>query len=132
MAIRFYWNNPTGRALELNKITYRGDAMPSIKIKCNYDEAGQLVNIFKDQNSSVSAMTKKIQAAKDELSGGQWVGKGAKAFFAEMDQKVLPALNKLSQALEGGSQNISKASQAMQQAEDDSKNLFNIQITINI
>jgi WXG100 family type VII secretion target len=118
--------------LDIKKSTNRGDAMPSIKIKCNYDEVGQLINIFKDQNSTLGAMTKKIQSAKEELSGGQWVGKGAKAFYAEMDQKVLPALNKLTAAMDGGSQTITKANQVMQQAEDDSKNLFNIQVTITI
>jgi WXG100 family type VII secretion target len=104
-----------------------------MKIQCQYDQTTQCVSIFKNQNSTIGQMTKKLQAAKDQLQGGDWVGKGAKSFYNEMDQKVLPALKALSQAMDGGAMNLTKAHKTMQKAEEDSKNIFlKIDIQINI
>ncbi|MGA9192623.1 MAG: WXG100 family type VII secretion target [Anaerolineales bacterium] len=98
--------------------------MPSIKIQCHYDQSTQVVNIFKNQQSSVSQMMNKLKSAKEELSGGKWIGKGAKAFYSEFDQKLLPAMKALDHAMEGGATTITKASKTMQKAEDEAKNIF--------
>ena len=105
----------------------------SIKIQCQFDQTNQVVGIFKNQQSSISQMTNKLKSAKEQLSGGDWIGKGAKQFYSEMDQKVLPALNALSQVMDGGATNLTKAHKEMQKAEEDSKNIFlkiDIQISI--
>ena len=99
--------------------------MASIKIQCHFDQSKQVVSIFKNQGNTVQQTMNKLKSAKDELdSGKKWVGKGAKAFYAEFDQKLLPALNALSQVMEGGASNITKAQQTMQKAEDEAKNIF--------
>jgi uncharacterized protein YukE len=69
-------------------------------------------------------MTNKLKSAKEELSGGKWIGKGAKAFYSEFDQKILPALKALDQVMDGGATTITKATKTMQKAEDEAKNIF--------
>jgi WXG100 family type VII secretion target len=98
--------------------------MASIKIQCHFDQSSQVVNIFKNQQSSVTQLTNKLKSAKEELSGGKWIGRGAKAFYSEFDQKILPAMNALGQVMDGGATNITKAQKEMQKAEDEAKNVF--------
>jgi uncharacterized protein YukE len=69
-------------------------------------------------------MTNKLKSAKEELSGGKWIGKGAKAFYSEFDQKILPALKALDHVMDGGATTITKATKTMQKAEDEAKNIF--------
>jgi len=58
------------------------------------------------------------------LEGGDWIGKGATAFYNEMNSAVLPAMKKLASALDTASQTTKKISQIVKRAEDDSAALF--------
>lgn len=62
----------------------------------------------------------------DTLRGGQWVGKGATAFYREMDSAILPAMKKLASALDSAGAITKQISQIIKQAEEDSAALFRV------
>src|SRR5258707_14231838 len=55
----------------------------------------------------------------DPLQAGDWVGQGAAAFYAEMNDQVLPTCRRLQAALKASADVTQKISQAMQAAEGD-------------
>jgi WXG100 family type VII secretion target len=98
--------------------------MSSTKIRCDFNEISQVIKIFKTQDSTLTQMTKRLASAKETLSGGDWIGRGAKRFYAEMDQDILPSLQRLARAMEGGAGNLQKSHKVMSQAEQESTNVF--------
>lgn len=98
--------------------------MPSVRIRCQYDEMEQIARIFKEQSSTLLQMTRRIKLAQTTLADGDWIGRGAKQFYAEMDQKVLPSLKRLTDSMEAGARHIGKAHKIMHQAEEDSSRVF--------
>ena len=59
--------------------------MSSPKIRCDYDDLQKVSQIFSAQNSEIARVNRKIKSAQGTLEGGDWIGKGAKAFFNEMN-----------------------------------------------
>jgi len=98
--------------------------MGASTIRSKFDELERVAAVFGGQADGTRQMLQKLQRQIDELQGGGWVGRGAKAFYAEMEHKVTPAVKSLSGALDGAAQNTQKASQVMQQAELDVTRLF--------
>ena len=62
----------------------------NIKIRFDYDELGQMSKMFAAQGSEIAGVNRKIKAAQATLEGGDWIGKGAKAFSQEMNNDVNP------------------------------------------
>lgn len=98
--------------------------MPSIKIRCQYDELQRVTKIFKQQSTALHEMTRKLRAAQATLAGSDWIGRGARQFYAEMDQAILPSLEHLTESMEAGAHHITQAHKIMHQAENDSSRLF--------
>jgi uncharacterized protein YukE len=53
------------------------------------------------------------------LQGGDWVGQGARAFYAEMNSAVLPSLKRLSKALQSAQRVTQHISREIKAAEDE-------------
>ena len=65
-----------------------------------------------------------VKSAKGTLQSGDWVGRGATAFYNEMDSQVLPALQRLVSALQQAQQVTVQISVIMQQVENEVAALF--------
>ena len=98
--------------------------MPNIKIRCDYDQMQQIAKIFTAQGSAIAGINRKIKAAQATLEGGDWIGKGAKAFVQEMNSEVNPSMKRLEKAMEEAAQITKQISQVMQQAEEESSKIF--------
>lgn len=96
----------------------------SDQIQADYDKLGQVASRFDRQAQATRDMTRKVRAAMQKLEQGGWIGRGADAFFAEMNQVVLPALSKMEKALQAGSQVSKEISQKMRAAEDEACSPF--------
>jgi WXG100 family type VII secretion target len=101
--------------------------MGATTIRSKFDELERVAAVFGGQADGTRRLLQKLQRQIDELQGGGWVGRGAKAFYAEMENKVTPAVNSLAGALDSAAQNTQKASQVMQQAELEVTRLFGAQ-----
>jgi WXG100 family type VII secretion target len=98
--------------------------MPVSRIRADYDALTKVSQSFARQAAAAQTTVQKIQQCVDTLKGGDWIGKGATAFYREMEADVLPALHRLADALNEASRLAQQASQIMHQAEDDAAGVF--------
>jgi WXG100 family type VII secretion target len=98
--------------------------MSSPKIRCDYDELKKMSQIFDAHYTEIATIHHKMKGAQRTLEGGDWIGKGAKAFFKEMNGEVNPAMKRLVRAMDQACRITKQMSKIMKQAEDDCSNIF--------
>lgn len=98
--------------------------MPARRIRADYDSLTKVSQSFGRQATATKQTIQKIQQCVSTLQGGDWIGKGATAFYREMEGEVLPALNRLAAALEAGARLAQQAGQIMHDAEDEAAGIF--------
>lgn len=96
-------------------------------IKISFDDTGKVINTFKQQHEDVGKMLNQLKAATEQLRGGDWVGKGATQFYKDMDDQLLPAVQRLQKAMQAGADHVQKANSIMNQANEDQKALYSKQ-----
>ncbi len=96
----------------------------NIKIRWDYDQLTQMTQMFTAQGSAIAGVNRKIKAAQSTLEGGDWIGKGAKAFYQEMNSEVNPSLKRLEKAMEEAAQITKQIHQTVHTAEDDSSKIL--------
>ena len=91
------------------------DAQRQGRLERTYIERlqAEVLNLLKNTKSQV-----------DYLHGNQWIGRGSDKFFAEMEQRYLPALQKLANALGTGAEKAQKVIDTIRQADEGTKALF--------
>lgn len=103
--------------------------MPHAIVRADYDDLAQCAKLFNAQNSSLAKANRRIKSAQDSLQGGDWIGKGATAFYKEMDGEVNPSLKRLEKAMAEASNITNQISKVMKGAEDESSKILAIIIT---
>lgn len=94
------------------------------KIEANYDELERLSSVFMQECDRVQDMLNTVKNAMGNLQNGGWMGRGADAFYAEMNDEIVPATIRLQEALEEGSRITDQIIVTMQQAEEEAGNQF--------
>ena len=99
--------------------------MPANVIQANYETLDQVARLF-DQNAQVIEKTlwKMIDTVEALASDGWW-GSGADAFYAEMEDEVLPQVRRLKASLEQSTDYIQRISDVLQDAEEEASRCFN-------
>ncbi len=98
--------------------------MGNTVIRADYDKLTQLSQAFGQQAEQTRQTLQKLRQMMDVLQGGDWIGKGANAFYGEMSSQVLPTLNRLVRALEGGQQVTQQIGKLMKEAEDEAARIL--------
>src|SRR5258708_7895633 len=98
--------------------------MAAATIRANYDQLKQVASTFAKNSDECKRTLQKIKGNKDTLQGGDWIGQGATAFYKEMDDSVLPTLQRLVNALDTAQNSISQISSIMQGAEQQASNVL--------
>lgn len=98
--------------------------MPAPKLRWDYEALTQIAQAFGRQSEAVGQALQRVQRAKDTLQGGDWAGKGAKAFYQEMDDQVLPSVQRLRQALQTAQQVTRQIAQILEGAEQDASRIL--------
>ncbi len=93
-------------------------------IEANYDQLGQVASRFANQSQAVQQMVQSVRSSMNKLEDGGWEGRGSDAFFTEMNAEVLPATERLRQALEEAGRTTQQIIQTMQQAEEEASTPF--------
>jgi WXG100 family type VII secretion target len=101
---------------------YDGDM--GTTIKGDFDQLERVAAIFSGQADETRNQLRSLQRNVSALKGGDWVGRGAKAFYGEMDDDVTPSMKNLVDALDGGANSLKKISKVMKDAENDVTRLF--------
>lgn len=94
------------------------------RIEANYEQLEQVSTRFSQQADEVERLMQNVRGCVDNLEGGGWIGRGAEAFFREMNDEVMPAINRLCQALQQGSQATSQISNIVSTAEEEASSRF--------
>lgn len=95
----------------------------SDEIKANYDELEQIATGFTNEAQAIEEMFQSIRSGMDNLQDA-WIGRGSDAFFAEMNDDIIPAINRLRDALNDGGQVTKEISQTMQDADEEASSPF--------
>src|SRR5258708_7268773 len=93
--------------------------MPGPQVRADYDALKNVAQGFSQQADETAKSLQALQGQMDTLHGGDWIGQGATAFYAEMNDQVLPTIKRLQSALQTSADITQKISQAMKSAEDE-------------
>ncbi len=94
------------------------------KVEVNYEQMEQVASRFANQAQSVQETHRRVYNSMAKLENGGWEGRGSNAFFSEMNSEVLPAVNRLQQALEEATRVSKQIVQTMRNAEDEAASPF--------
>lgn len=73
--------------------------MGAPRIRAEYDNLAQIAKSFSKLSEATQAAHKRLASKMETLQSGHWVGKGADAFYAEMEAGLLPSVRGLAEAL---------------------------------
>lgn len=94
------------------------------KVQADYEQLGQVSSQFGNQSQVIQELMQKVRSSMQQLEDGGWIGRGADAFFSEMQSVLLPAVQRLESSLNDASSTTKQIAQNMQQAEQDAQSLF--------
>ena len=94
------------------------------KTEVNYEQLQQIMKMFSSEAEEINGLLKQTQSRVEDLHGGNWVGKGADKFFDEMQSTVLPAVQRLTNALHEAAQAMQKVIDTYRQAEEETQGFF--------
>jgi WXG100 family type VII secretion target len=107
--------------------------MSAPHIRCDHDALGQVSQMFSKQSSEIAGVNKKLKSAMETLEGGDWIGRGATAFFQEMNDAINPSMQRLQEALDEASSTTKEISKTMEDADDEAQRVIvQVEITISM
>ncbi len=98
--------------------------MAGFRIRADFDSLDKVGKTFSQQAEATNRSLQKINQQVSTLRGGDWVGKGAIQFYQDMDDLLLPSLNRLVKALEAGGTAMQKVGQIMHHTDEDQAALY--------
>ncbi len=98
--------------------------MAGSKIQADYDELANIANELGQESQAIEQLTNQIMNLVGQLESGGWIGRGADAFFGEIQDLVHPGLQRLTRALDDGGNAVKQISNILSQAEHDASSLF--------
>jgi WXG100 family type VII secretion target len=100
--------------------------MAAETVRTDYDQLKTSAQTFKSQAEAIEKMNRDVHSAMETLVSGDWIGQGARKFFAEMNDSVLPTLKRLHAALDESARKTTEISRIMKEAEDQSSSIFHL------
>lgn len=100
--------------------------MSAPTIRSDYDQLRSMAQSFRSQSENITKQSQQLKSNMDTLQGGDWIGKGAQAFYREMGDSVLPTMQRLQRALAEASRITQQISQVMKAAEDEASGCFHL------
>jgi WXG100 family type VII secretion target len=98
----------------------------SDQIQADYQQLEQVAAKFNQQAQAIGQMLQSVKNSKSKLENGGWIGRGAQAFFNEMNSKVLPSTQRLHDALSEASRVTREVSRNVRQAEEEASAPFKV------
>jgi WXG100 family type VII secretion target len=93
-------------------------------VKIQYEQAEDIEKQFATLSEHVSDLSQRLTSQMGVLQDGGWVGRGADNFYTEMEAQCLPALRKLTDALNASSEGFRRAIDMFREAEQNGANRF--------
>lgn len=93
-------------------------------IQADYEQLGLISKAFEQQADHAQKMKAFLTHHIETLRKGAWIGVGANAFYAEMDNDLMPALGRLVEALACASDVVRGIGGALQESEEEAKTVL--------
>ena len=93
------------------------------EVKVNPDELAEVSRDFSNESMNIQEMYLKTRQSMEELQP-DWIGLGSDAFFEEMEGEVLPAVQRLYQALSQGREVTDDIVHLFQEADEEASSPF--------
>jgi WXG100 family type VII secretion target len=87
--------------------------MSSPRVRADYDSLAAIARLFGQEAANARQTLRHLRRQMDVLQNGDWIGRGATAFYHEMNGAILPSLQRLVIALETAERVAAKISQIM-------------------
>jgi WXG100 family type VII secretion target len=94
------------------------------QVEADYQALNKIASQFAQQASAIQQMFQKVSSQTNSLANGGWKGRGSDAFFKEMQDLVLPGVQRLRQSLEEASRVTKQVSSEMSKAEEEASSPF--------
>ncbi len=91
----------------------------SDRVKADYDALNDASNRFSQESDRIKQIASRLGHGAENLRRSSWTGKGAEAFFKEVEGSVLPAYRRLADALKEASTILKALSKLFQDAEQE-------------
>ena len=92
--------------------------------RLDYDDFRSISSQMSNESQHVEQLFNDLKRRIDQLVPRGWQGDAATKFEEEMTNLLLPAIERLSKALEAGSRVAGKIEQIVQSADQEASNLF--------
>lgn len=89
------------------------------RVVVNFETLNTVSGQFQQQAEQVQQVINLLTPRMEDLRTGGWIGKGANAFYVEMDNLVLPTLIALKRALEETQDTLNRVSTDFSNADDE-------------
>ena len=100
--------------------------MAAPQVRSDYDQLQVIQNTFSAQSDALQRMNQNLKSSMDTLQGGDWIGEGAKKFYGEMNDQVIPSLRRFEKAMSEAARITQQISRIMKQAEDEASGIFKL------
>jgi WXG100 family type VII secretion target len=90
----------------------------------DYDQMANIIKMFQSEQQELLNLLKQTDSKVEGLHGSEWIGKGADEFFNEMKGDVLPAVQRLTDALGAAGEAAQKIVEAFRSADEETKGFF--------
>lgn len=94
------------------------------KSEVNYEQMANISKKFKSEADGINQLLNQTRSRVEGLHGNGWVGRGSDQFFQEMEQLVLPAMNRLVEALHLAGAAADNMIKIYRNAEDQGQSVF--------
>jgi WXG100 family type VII secretion target len=98
--------------------------MAAPQVRSDYDQLKTVEGMFSAHADAISKTNQSIRSAMETLQGGDWIGKGATAFYKEMNDQVMPSMTRLQKALSDAARITKAVSALMKEAEDQASGVL--------
>ena len=99
-------------------------------LRVDYPAMEAIAKQFLNDQNEINELLNQTKNKVETLHGNLWQGEAADKFFAEMENTVIPALGRLSNALGRASEATLKVSGAIKQADEDTTHIFIVGVLI--
>ncbi len=89
------------------------------KVKTDYEALSDAANRFSQESDRIKQVAGRLGHGAENLKRTSWTGKGAEAFFKEVEGSILPAYRRLADALKEASTILKALSKLFQDAEQE-------------
>jgi WXG100 family type VII secretion target len=93
-------------------------------IRVDYEALTKIAGQFQNEAEAIELLLQAMRGSMTPLQNGGWIGRGSDAFFNEMESEVMPAVQRLADALQQAGAVSRQIGEVLQSAEEEAGSPF--------